>query len=71
MTKLQETRLKLLHGMNDYILQLGDETLWGAWFLTGIPNCPTEEDFEFFALDDDEWVYICRLFARLTIERGL
>lgn len=71
MTKLQETRVKLLHNMNDYILQLGDETLIGAWFITGIPDCPDEEDFEFFATDDDEWVYICRLFGRLTINRGL
>ena len=71
MTKLQETRVKLLHNMNDYILQLGDETLIGAWFITGIPDCPDEEDFKFFATDDDEWVYICRLFGRLTINRGL
>ena len=71
MTKLQETRIKLLHDMNDYILQLGDETLIGAWFITGIPDCPDEEDFKFFATDDDEWVYLCRLFGRLTINRGL
>ena len=42
MTKLQETRVKLLHNMNDYILHLGDETLIGAWFITGIPDCPDE-----------------------------
>ena len=71
MTELQKTRVKLLHGMNDYILQLGNESIIGAWFLTGIPDCPDEDDFEFFATDDDEWVYICRLFGRLTINRGL
>lgn len=71
MTELQKTRVKLLHGMNDYILQLGNESIIGAWFLTGIPDCPDEEDFEFFATDDDEWNYIVRLFGRLAIERGL
>lgn len=71
MTNIQKTRVKLLKGMNTYILQLGNETLLGAWFLTGIPDCPDEEDFEFFATDDDEWNYIVRLFGRLTIERGL
>ncbi len=71
MTKLQKTRVELLKGMNTYMLQLGNETLLGAWFLTGIPDCPDEEDFEFFATDDDEWNYIVRLFGRLTIERGL
>lgn len=71
MTNIQKTRVELLKGMNAYMLQLGNETLLGAWFLTGIPDCPDEEDFEFFATDDDEWNYIVRLFGRLTIERGL
>jgi len=71
MTNIQKTRVELLKGMNAYMLQLGNETLLGAWFLTGIPDCPNEEDFEFFATDDDEWNYIVRLFGRLTIERGL
>lgn len=71
MTNIQKTRVELLKGMNTYMLQLGNETLLGTWFLTGIPDCPDEEDFEFFATDDDEWNYIVRLFGRLTIERGL
>ena len=71
MTNIQKTRVKLLKEMNTYMLQLGNETLLGAWFLTGIPDCPDEEDFEFFATDDNEWNYIVRLFGRLTIERGL
>ena len=71
MTNIQKTRVELLKGMNTYMLQFGNETLLGAWFLTGIPDCPDEEDFEFFATDDDEWNYIVRLFGRLTIERGL
>lgn len=71
MTNIQKTRVELLKGMNTYMLQLGNETLLDAWFLTGIPDCPDEEDFEFFATDDNEWNYIVRLFGRLTIERGL
>lgn len=71
MTNIQKTRVELLKEMNTYMLQLGNETLLGAWFLTGIPDCPDEEDFEFFATDDNEWNYIVRLFGRLTIERGL
>ena len=71
MTNIQKTRVELLKEMNTYMLQLGNETLLRAWFLTGIPDCPDEEDFEFFATDDNEWNYIVRLFGRLTIERGL
>lgn len=71
MTETQKIRMNLLHDINEYMLRLGDETLLGAWFLTGIPDCPDEEDFELFATNDDEWVYICRLFGRLTYEKGL
>lgn len=71
MTELQKTRVKLLKGMHNYIINLKNESIYGAWILTGIPDSPYEDDFEFFALDDKEWVYICKLFARLTIEKGL
>ena len=71
MTETQKTRVELLKGMHAYIINLRNESIYGAWILTGIPDSPMEEDFEFFALDDDEWIYICRLFGRLTYEKGL
>ncbi len=70
MTELQKTRVELLKGMHNYIVNLGDESIYGAWILTGIPDSPDEDDFRFFATDNEEWGYICRLFARLTIEKG-
>ena len=70
MTELQKTRVELLKGMHNYIVNLGDESIYGAWILTGIPDSPDENDFRFFATDNEEWGYICRLFARLTIEKG-
>ena len=66
MTKLQKTRVELLKGMHAYIINMGDESIYETWILTGIPDCPDEEDFEFFATDDNEWVHICKLFGRLT-----
>ncbi len=71
MTTLQKTRVELLKGMHAYIISLGDESIYGTWILTGIPDCPNEEDFEFFATDNDEWNHIVRLFGRLTDEKGL
>ena len=70
MTELQKTRVELLKGMHNDIVNLGDESIYGAWILTGIPDSPDEDDFRFFATDNEEWGYICRLFARLTIEKG-
>lgn len=71
MTELQKTRVKLLHSMNDYILQLKCKPVSEAWFIAGIPERPSEKDFELFATDDDEWFYICKLFGKLIINRGL
>lgn len=70
MTELQRTRVELLKGMHTYIINLGDESIYGAWILTGIPDCPDEDDFKFFATDNEEWNYIIRLFARLTVKKG-
>lgn len=69
MKKLREIRTKLLVDMNEYILQWGDEDIQNAWFQAGLPDCPSDEDFELYAINDDEWVYICKLFYRLTAER--
>lgn len=70
MKKLRELRIKLLLDMNEYILQTGDEYIHNIWFQAGLPDCPSDEDFEFYAINDDEWVYICKLFNRLAVERG-
>ena len=70
MKKLRELRTKLLREMNEYILQWGDEDVQNTWFQAGLPDCPSDEDFELYAINDDEWVYICKLFNRLAVERG-
>ncbi len=71
MTELQKTRITLLHSMNNYILQLKCKPVSEAWFMAGISERPNEKDFEFFATDDNEWFYICKLFGKLIIDRGL
>lgn len=68
MKTLREIRIELLHGMNDYILKMGDEDIEWRWFTNGIPNCPDEEDFEYFADDDLEWKWICGFFGQLVSE---
>lgn len=62
---LKEQRIDLLKKMNQYILDMGDEAILERWFMTGIPDSPDEEDFEWYAEEDDEWKYICGLFGKL------
>ena len=64
--ELVKTRIDLAKQMNNFIINLGDEDIWEAWITTGIPDAPQEDDYEFFANDDDEWNELCELFGRLV-----
>lgn len=61
----KEQRIELLKGMNQYIIDLGDEEVYETWFSLGVPDEATDDDYEFIAEDIEEWVYICQLFGRL------
>ena len=69
--ELVKIRIKLAKQMNNYIINLGDEDIWWDWIQLGIPDAPQEDDFEFFAENDDDWIELCSLFEQLTRkERG-
>lgn len=61
----EEQRIELLKGMNQYIIDFGDEELYNEWFRCGVPDEATEDDYEFIAGDTEEWAYVCQLFGRL------
>ena len=44
---IYECRVKLLKQMNDYIINIGDEEIWGDWILAGVPDEATEDDYDF------------------------
>lgn len=50
MTKeeIKALRHSLAKKMNDYIIDLGDEEIWLYWITLGVPDEPTEEDYEYF-----------------------
>lgn len=64
--ELVATRKRLAEEMNTYIIELGDEDIWMDWIMLGVPDQPSEEDFEYIAENDDEWEDLCRLFGVLT-----
>ncbi len=61
----KEQRIELLKGMNQYIIDLGDEEVYEVWFSLGIPDEPTEDDYKFIADNIEEWVRTCQLFGQL------
>lgn len=65
--KLTEMRKNLLKQMHAYIIAIGDEELYMDWITLGVPDEPSEDDFDFIAESDEEWVYICKLFGKLVI----
>lgn len=63
---IYELRVKLLKQMNDYIINIGDEEIWGDWILAGVPDEATEDDYNFIAHDEECWVDTCTLFGKLV-----
>lgn len=64
--EMRKTRLQLVHQMHDYIMNTGDEDIYEVWFTVCIPDEPSEEDFEFFANDPEEFRSMCEVFGRLV-----
>lgn len=62
-----KARKELLKQMNQYIIDLGDEEIWIDWIMVGVPDEPCEEDYQFIAENDNEWVDICKLFGQLIV----
>ena len=66
--ELIKIRIELAKQMNQYIINLGDEEIYDAWFEEGIPDGPQEDDYKFFANDDEQWKELCELFGELVKE---
>lgn len=64
--KTIEIRVKLLKGMHQYIIEIGDEDIYMDWVTLAVPDEPREDDFESIAEDDENWVECCSLFGRLV-----
>ena len=65
MSETTKIRIKLLKEMNDYILNvIGDEDVFDDWWTNGVPDSPSEEDYETIASDDNSWYDVVEVFAR-------
>lgn len=65
---MKQARIEILKQMNQYIIDLGDEEVWMSWITLGVPDEPSEDDYEFIASNEDEWYDTVKFFAHLTKE---
>ncbi len=54
--------------MNEEIINLGDELYWLDWITLGVPDEATEEDFEWYADDLEEYEPLKKLFKAIMEE---
>lgn len=65
---MKQARIEILKQMNQYIIDLGDEEVWMTWITLGVPDEPSDDDYDFIASHEDEWLDTVKIFASLTKE---
>ena len=58
-------KIDFIKALNEIILGLGDEDIIDAWICI-MPDCPTEEDFEFIANNQESFDEVVNEFVRLS-----
>ena len=71
MNETIELRKNFLKQFDNYIINvIGDEDFIEAWLMCGLPDEYTEEDLDFIAKNDAEWVSIVDLFSKICKKAG-
>lgn len=65
----EKARIKQLKAMHELMLNANDEEIYMTWIYR-MPDCPTEEDFEDIAEDDEEYNACFNLFLKLIAKEG-
>ena len=61
-----ESRKAQLKAMHEVMCNANDEGLYMTWISLGVPDCPTEDDFEFIAESDETYNETIDLFIKLV-----
>ena len=59
-------RVAQLKVMHKFMSSSNDEELYMRWIVGGIPDCPSEDDFENVADDEELYTDCCNLFTELV-----
>lgn len=64
-----EIRKNRLKKMDIYVINtIGDEEETAFWLQMGVPDCATEDDFQFIAENEEEYNRCCRVFAAIVVD---
>ena len=61
----KETRITQLKAMHELMMCANDEEIYMSWIALGVPDCPSEDDFEYIAENDEEYNDCFNLFVAL------
>lgn len=61
-----ESRINQLKAMHEVMCNANNENLYMTWISLGVPDCPTEDDFEFIAESDETYNETVDLFIKLV-----
>ena len=62
-------RIQQLKAMHELMCLANDENIYMTWIYL-MPDCPSQEDFESIAIDDEQYCECCDLFVKLIAQKG-
>jgi hypothetical protein len=65
----RDARVNQLRAMHQLMIEANDENIYMTW-ICHVPDCPSEEDFEDIAMDNEEYNECFDLFVRLIAKKG-
>ena len=65
----RDSRINQLKAMHQLMLEANDESIYMSWIYT-MPDCPSEDDFESIAVDDESYNECFDKFVRLIGKPG-
>ena len=65
----RDARITQLKAMHTLMLEANDEGIYMSWIYL-MPDCPSEEDFESIAIDDEQYNECFDKFVKLITKKG-
>lgn len=69
MDNLTAFRVEQLKAMHEVMTKANDERIYMSWASEGVPDCPSDDDFEYIASDTEQYEDIIKLFVRLVSKK--
>lgn len=66
----KKARMSQLKAMHEVMINANDENIYMSWITCGVPDCPSDDDYEFIAEDDENYNEAVDLFIKLIQRKG-